>query len=369
MDVRRRATALLAGLALATMELVAPATPAVAAPADSDTLVFVDYRHDTWTLVRNGVTSPASALAVYGDVLAGDFSAAPGTDLFVYNAEGAPDGVLHVEPDGTGVTTSFTPKTVRGHYRPLAGDFDGDGLDDILWYAWGTAPDSIWLFRPDGSHRSVPVTVNGGYVPFVVEATGDGHDDVFWYGLGSAPDSLWIFGAGAGHVSRPMRVDGTYYQPMVGHFRDAPEGSSQEEILWYKRDGTSWVWTFTADGGHTSRSLPGVSNATPVIGDLRGTGRDDIFWYRIGPAPDELTTFEADGLPTRSPAPAVRGAYHPVVGDLDGDGREDIAWTTQGRATVWSLDDTGTGYTQTQVATEATGWQGAVVARTYPADL
>ena len=37
--------------------------------------------------------------------------------------------------------------------RPLAGDFDGNGVDDILWYATGPAPDSVWYFQRDRSYR------------------------------------------------------------------------------------------------------------------------------------------------------------------------------------------------------------------------
>jgi hypothetical protein len=213
---------------------------------------------------------------------------------------------------------------------------------------------------------SVPTTVNGDYIPFVVEATGDGHDDIFWYGSGAKPDHLWVFGEGAAHTSRPMSVSGRYH-PLVGHFRDTPEGTSQEQVVWYGQRGPEWLWTFTADGP-TSQPLPAVDDAFPVVGDLLGTGRDVIFWNRIGDEPDELGTFAPDGTPVLRPAPQVRGAYTPVVGDFDGNGREDVAWTTKGRATIWTLDDTGTTYTQTRVSTGHT-FSVASAVRTDPADL
>lgn len=37
-----------------------------------------------------------------------------------------------------------------GTYRPVVGDFDGDGADDILWYAPDGADSPIWWGRAGG---------------------------------------------------------------------------------------------------------------------------------------------------------------------------------------------------------------------------
>ncbi len=45
--------------------------------------------------------------------------------------------------DTSAAFTSTSP-SVYGTYEPFTGDFDGDGIDDIFWYAPGTAADTIW---------------------------------------------------------------------------------------------------------------------------------------------------------------------------------------------------------------------------------
>ena len=42
----------------------------------------------------------------------------------------------------------------------MAGDFDGDNLDEILWYAPGPAADYLWNFTGYGTYTTRPYTVN-----------------------------------------------------------------------------------------------------------------------------------------------------------------------------------------------------------------
>ncbi len=37
----------------------------------------------------------------------------------------------------------------EGRYRPLVGDYNGDGRHDILWYTPGPGPDHLWFGRTD----------------------------------------------------------------------------------------------------------------------------------------------------------------------------------------------------------------------------
>lgn len=347
----RRTAAGLVGLALGAAALVSPAAPAGAAPTDSDTLVFVDV-DTTSVFVRNGQITSAKYITPWDALLEGDFSAAPGTDLFLH-AGGSldPDGIVHVTPTGTTTTSSFRPEAVSGYYpQAFVGDFDANGLDDIFWYAAGGAwPDSIWLFQPDGSHQTVATNVSGQYVPVVLDADGDGDDDVVWYGYGTDPDSMWIFGAGATVTKRSLKVDGRY-DPVVGHFGGVPDDGDQEQLLWYAPRGADAVWTFTASG-KVSRALPDEDGARPVVGDIAGNGRDAVYWYRPGSATDTTTGFVAGGAPLQVPVPQVTGTYDPVVGDFDGDGHDDIAWTRDGKASIWHADPTIVTYRQSYVDT------------------
>jgi hypothetical protein len=61
---------------------------------------------------------------------------------------------------------------VNGSYFPVAGDFNGNGATDVLWYGSGSSPDSIWWGKSVGGRGFKVGSVNvkgSGYFPF----TGD----------------------------------------------------------------------------------------------------------------------------------------------------------------------------------------------------
>lgn len=363
---------MLSGLALGASALMATPAPVAAAPADSDTLVFVPAGGNTFGLVRNGVVTYRTHLDEdrFGWSFEGDFTSAPGTDVFVYGSLDQPDGIVSVVPDGTSATTSFIPKTVNGDYGPVVGDFDGNGLDDIIWYqAGGAGSDSLWLFGGDGSHVKRSLTITNLYEWVVFDADGDGDDDILWYAPGPAADHLWLFGPGAVPVSRPVTINGSY-RIIPGRFGDRPAGTPQERLVFYDPSGYDSVWTFDTAGNHTTAPLPSIEDVyEPVVGRFTGTGRDAVYWYAPGADTERLWTFTAAGTVEEVPAPSVFGTYEPVVGDYDGNGYEDIAWTSasfSGDATIWRFYSGG--HAQSVVSTGLSRTE-ARIGRTDPADL
>ncbi len=371
MGMRRLGTVVLAGVVLtAAALLVAVRTPAGAAPADSDTLVFFAELGNSYALVRNGQTSYATHFGEdhLGWAIEGDFTANPGTDLFVYGSREEADGVVSIIPDGTGATTSMIPKTVFGDYGPVVGDFDGNGLDDIIWYTANGA-DSLWLFQGDGSHVNVPITITHLYEWTVFDADGDGDDDILWYAPGPAADRLWLFGPGAVPVSRSVTING-HYRVIPGRFGDRPAGSPQERLMFVDdTGGYDSIWTFDSTGGHTTAPLPPIDDVyEPIVGRFGGTTRDEVIWYRPGDDAEQRWTFTPAGVVEEVPAASVFGTYDPVVGDLDGNGYEDIAWTSaqrRGTATIWRFYSGG--HAQTVVDSGITR-STAHIGHTDPAD-
>jgi hypothetical protein len=77
-----------------------------------------------------------------------------------------------------------------GAYRPVAGDFDGDGKADVLWYS-PTGADLLRRGTASGFQAAPEVVVDGTYVPLAGDFNGEGRADIVWYAPGPAADRHW----------------------------------------------------------------------------------------------------------------------------------------------------------------------------------
>ena len=101
--------------------------------------------------------------------------------------------------NGSSVLQSVSYGTVppnSGRTLISAGDFNGDGRTDLLWYNVYTGEVSVWLL--DGgrllqaaSYGTVPP--NSGWTPVGFDDfNGDGRVDVFWYNIFSSDTVTWL---------------------------------------------------------------------------------------------------------------------------------------------------------------------------------
>ena len=269
-------------------------------------------------------------------VLAGNFIGDERDELLWYMPGTGPEYMVGLRLDSTGAHQELLGQvTVNGSYRPLVGDFDGDALDEILWYAPGVAADHLWHFTSPSTVQTQALTINGSYSrPVSGDFTSDGVDDVFWYAPGSAPDDLWDFNAGGGYTSVARPANGTYI-PVAGSFG----GDATDDILWYA-PGTAADFGWDFRPGSTAYDPVGYTiNATgyrPVSLDRwgDGPGSEDIFWYAPGSAPDYMWNFVGGSYSVTSES--VLGDYLTATGDFFGDGAEDVVFETYDRTSVWN---------------------------------
>ena len=99
---------------------------------------------------------------------------------------------------------------VGGNYIPLVGDFDGDGKDDVFWYAPGKAADSVWYGASNRHFDEVREQVLGTYRPVVLDFNGDGRSDILWYGPGAQADAVWLGNANRTFTPRRFSMGGNY---------------------------------------------------------------------------------------------------------------------------------------------------------------
>ena len=283
--------------------------------------------------VPGGGPAPAAAQTVLQwNVVAGNFSGDARDESFWYLPGRAMDALISASnggvPNGQLVFTEFPFNVTKNFYRPFAGDFDGDGYDELFWYAPGAAADSIWDWPANDFQHPVskPMSVSGTYTPLVGDFNGDQVDDVLWYAPGTAPDSLWYFQPGGSHVSVTQNITRTYSPVVASIVKDATD-----DIVWYAPGtATDTIWDFTyGTRSKTTRALTvtGV-NYRPIGVDASGQGdrSEDLWWYAPGTAADPFWDY-LDGARVNEQLIPLGSNWRYAVGDFLGDGREDVLLT------------------------------------------
>ena len=285
-----------------------------------------------------------SAQAKY---IAGDFDADGKDDLAAYYDYGGAQTKLWVWRSTGG--TSFAPGVVAwdslpgnwewGRTKPVTGDFDGDGRDELgAFYSYDGNFTRLFVFRfsgPPGSGSTVTTSAPwesspGGWdgnrsTPLAADVDGDGKTDVtMFYDYGGALTKLWVLRAtGAAPTvafdtgavawdSGGGRWDAGRMKPFRGDFN--ADGKGDLGAFYDLGGGTSDMQILRSTGAGSVVGPGAVWNSGPgnwtwdrtqqVSGDFDGDGRTDVgAFYRYDGAHTRLWLFrtresdrDGDGL-------------------------------------------------------------------------
>ncbi len=263
--------------------------------------------------VRNpdGTTSHLAAFGVPGGIpLAGDFNGDGRDQVAVFH-----DGVWFIDLNGNGVwdEDDLWAKLGEEGDQPVAGDWDGDGKTDIGIFgpAWLGDPKAIVaepglpgaLNAPDGRYKNIPPELADAAVGYrTMKATERGRlrsdviDHVFRYGT-----------EGDRAVVGDWNGDGI---ATIGVFRGG---------TWYLDVDGNGRWS-----EHDMKVTFGKPGDVPVVGDFNGDGIDNLGVYRNGTW--HLDTNGNFRLDAHDKVFELGGPHHrPVVGDFNGDGIDQAA--------------------------------------------
>ncbi len=255
------------------------------------------------------------------------------------------------------------------------GDFDGDGHSDILWRGYGSGYcgnnqstcTAIW-FMNGGTivSQAYPQDPGSNYqVLGVGDFDGDGMADVLWRWNYSAV-LVWLMNGGAPKSPQPTFNDpgSAWAYQGLGDF----DGDGRKDILWRNTTaGSLNIWFMTGANPSNQPPLafsipdPGSPWQIQGFGDFDGDGKSDILWRKqtydglaiwfmnCGPSTSATPWTGTSCVDTPVPAayPSDPGYAHPSdpwtiqrVGDFDGDGRADILWRTTsqtGTLAIWFM--------------------------------
>ena len=279
---------------------------------------------------------------------AGDFNGDGRDDILWRNDDGRITNWLGISNGdfGTNAANALNSVAVDWHVAGI-GDFNGDNRDDVLWRN-NDGRITNWLGTQNGGYidnaaNGLSSVSNDWQIAGVGDFNGDGRDDILWRNAdGRITD--WL-GAGNGSFSSNAVNSLTAVAldrkiAAIGDFN----GDGRDDILWRSADGRITNWRGAANGGFTdnvANAYNGVSLDWQVAGagDFNGDGRDDILWRNVD---GRMTNWLGNGNGGYSSNAA--NTYHAVsfdwqvhsIGDFNGDGRDDILWrNVDGRITDW----------------------------------
>jgi hypothetical protein len=215
------------------------------------------------------------------------------------------------------------------------GDFNGDGMADILWRHYGTGENYIYLMNGttiigEGFIRTVADMA--WRVERVNDFNGDRKDDIVWYHTVTGETYLY-----------PM--DGLTILPSEGFMRTVPDlnwrieratdvdGDGRADLIW-RRQGTGENYIWTMDGTTVTsnegfiRTVADPDWDIVATGDYDDDGFGDIVWRHLVTGENYIyfmrgTTIHNEGfIRTVADLSWVIGE----AGDFDGDGKTDLVW-------------------------------------------
>jgi hypothetical protein len=210
-----------------------------------------------------------------------------------------------------------------------AGDFNGDGVMDLLWWDPATGELSIW-YMSGGAVQSVGTPGDGMDISqWLLINTGDfnndGICDILWWNPETGVAQVWYMSASASASSGGMAIQATSDAgDITGNvtlsYAGDLNGDGRSDLVW--RDystGRVTVWLMGEDGKPSLSGPPTLAEG--VSDDGRPGATDSLEW-------------------------ALRGLF-----DMNADHKADVVWqnASDGRVVVWSMDGVQvTGYSQYQ---------------------
>ncbi len=252
-----------------------------------------------------------------------------------------------------------------GGLSGVAGDFNGDGRDDIVTFTRGPAADVFVALSTASSFSGTGVKWHdhfavGTETPLVGDFNGDGRDDIATFTRGAAADVYVALSTGSSFAGTGVKWHDFFAvgaeTPAVGDFN----GDGRDDIVTFTRGAAADGYVALSTGasfagtGVKWHDHFAVGSELASVGDFDRDGRDDIVTFTRGAAADVYvalsrgSSFAGTGVKWHGYFAA--GTEIPGTGDFTGDGRDDIVTFTRGAAAdVYVARSTGRRFVGTGV--------------------
>jgi autotransporter-associated beta strand protein len=268
-----------------------------------------------------------------------------------------------------------------------AGDFNGDGIMDLLWWDPDSGQLKIWLMN-GGEVQSVSAPGDGlGISQWLLVNTGDfnadGICDMLWWDPETGEAAIWYMTAQTA-ASTGFAASSTTAGDITGNvtlsFTGDLNGDDRADLVWRDySNGQVTVWLMGEDGtpffngpptlteGMTDGNKPGLTESLEWtvrgLSDMNADHKADVVWQHGSDG--RVVVWLMDGAEAigfseyqRTEPDNWRLAG---LGDLNGDGLGDIVWRNDatGQVQAWLMTGADPAYDQRDIAMgeEALSWQ------------
>lgn len=262
--------------------------------------------------------------------------------------------VSQAQPSGTLTPSTGSPFPTGSHPQTVAvGDFNGDGIPDLVTPNAGTKTVTVLLGNGSGGFtpEASPVTV--GNAPFsvaVADFNGDSFADIATANGDDNTVSVMLGNGSGGFTAAPGSPFAVGSEPVGAVVGDFNGDGIPDLAVSNLAGSTVTVLLGNGAGGFTSAAGSPIAvgtNPGPVaVGDFNGDGIQDLAVGNFGN--NNVTVLLGNGsggftAATNSPFSAGKGSLSTAVGDFNGDGKQDLAIANQTDGTVTVLLGDGSG--------------------------
>ncbi|WP_168170786.1 choice-of-anchor tandem repeat GloVer-containing protein [Rhodanobacter sp. C01] len=236
----------------------------------------------------------------------------------------------------TGASQGASMAIAAGYYPVAIGDFNGDGVADIVWTS---AHDDlyIWFGGASGYTPKYAGTYPAGWsVVGAGDIDGDGKDDLLWVDNQAHEFAYWLMDGSTRTGSRIFNITPGYYPAAIGDF----DGDGKSDVLWTSANNDLYMWLSTGSG-FTSKYVTTYPAGWKIVGrgDLDGDGRDDLVWQTKDGANWGYWLMNGASIEktvTLSVPVEVVGYTIAGTSDYNGDGVADVVWSNGSNLVLWS---------------------------------
>jgi hypothetical protein len=258
-----------------------------------------------------------------------------------------------------GATKIWDYHFAPGPEQPLTGDFNGDGLDDVIAFTKDSAGVVTVALSNGSSFGATSIWKTwfspSGEIPLIGDFNGDGKDDIATFTRGKSADVYVALSTGSSFGATQKWHDwfaAFSETPLVGDFN----GDGKDDIITFTKGRAADVYVAVSNGSQfigTSKKWHdwfSPFNEIPMIGDFNGDGRDDIATFTKGSSADVYIALSNGSNKFDGMSRKWHDFFSPfnetaLVGDYNGDGRDDLATFSKGNTGgVWVVLSNGSSF-------------------------